>query len=448
MATAQLQAQVLDESEEMSQVCRIPRSQIRRFEGQPRTYFDPKELEDLAASIGEIKQQKPITVKVITGDPKHDFELVDGERRWIACGMAGVDTMLAWVRPIEDDDEQFIASVVSNFGSSDHTPLEISRAIDRIRKQKQNLSPGEQIARIAKVFVRSESWVYSYLYLLRLHPKVQEMMGPMVPEESRLGQALGIFISSLSPDLQLKVAEVVVEKKMSLNRARLYARQVAEEAGVKVGTNRGNVSGLPSKSWKCLRNAVKAVTERLDILLVPATQEALKKHNLTDRAAMAVEIEECIARLNQLRVSLIGTLPAPEVKSPRPALPSPPVSRLAVLPSPVLAYSKEQTVEVSHKILSLLFYMGKRPYVNLGRQYLQDALPGIPNLDVAVSRALQAGNIRWRVAPGGSEADERLIHLMRRFQQDYGDHQKFDDALKCAVERDSSTDPVSLRFKE
>src|SRR3989338_6580477 len=190
MATTQEQAEagfsVL--GSEVSKVERILRNQIRRFTDQPRNFFDAKDMNDLAASIEEIGQQTPIVVKVVTGDPKHSFELVDGERRWIACGMANVDTMLAWVRPIADSDEQFIASVVGNFGRSGHTALEISQAVDRIRKPKrmQELSPGEQVARIAKIFASSEPWVYSHLAILRLHPDVQAMMAQMIPEEERL----------------------------------------------------------------------------------------------------------------------------------------------------------------------------------------------------------------------------------------------------------------------
>ena len=98
MANAQRQAQLLGSSG-VSQVRRIPRNQIRRFPDQPRSYFDAKDMGDLAASIEEIGQQTPIVVKAITGDPKHGFELVDGERRWIACGMAGGENQLPWGGP-------------------------------------------------------------------------------------------------------------------------------------------------------------------------------------------------------------------------------------------------------------------------------------------------------------------------------------------------------------
>ncbi len=293
------------ENEQISQVRRIPRTKIRRFADQPRTYFDGRDMSDLAASIEEIGQQTPIVVKAITGDPKHDYELVDGERRWIACGMVGVETMLAWVKNVVDTEEQFVSSVVGNFGRSGHTALEIAQAIDRIRKSKkmEKFSPGEQVAKIAKIFARSEPWVYQHLAILRLHPEVQAMMAPTLPDEERMSHSLGVFISSLHQDLQLEIAKEAVEKKMNINQARVYARQAAEEAGVKVGTaTRRSIAD----DFRNFERFVQRTRETLEGFSTPSMQEKLKKRNAKDLAVMATELEQCVARLNQLRASLIG----------------------------------------------------------------------------------------------------------------------------------------------
>lgn len=290
---------------DISQVRRISRIKIRRFSDQPRTYFDARDMSDLAASIEEIGQQTPIVVKAITGDPKHDYELVDGERRWIACGMVGVEMMLAWVKNVVDVEEQFVSSVVGNFGRSGHTALEIAQAIDRIRKSKrmEKFSSGEQVARIAKIFARSEPWVYQHLAILRLHPEVQAMMAPTLPDEERMGHSLGVFISSLHQDLQLEIAKEAVAKKMNINQARVYARQAAEEVGVQAGIakRRG-----PSDDYKLLDSFVRRTKESIDALSSPTVQDQLRKRNPKDLAAMATELEHCAARINQLRAALIG----------------------------------------------------------------------------------------------------------------------------------------------
>ena len=455
MATAQKQIHVVSESEE-SQVCRISRNRIRRFPDQPRKHFEPEKLKNLTQSIRKKGQQIPVTIRPVSDDPEHDFELVGGERRWIACGMAGIDTVLAWIRPISDVEEQFELAVIDNFGSAGHTPLETAWAIDKIQKSKrmQELSQGERIRKIANVFVRSEVWIYQHLALLRLHPDVLALMAPTVPEEERLNFSLGVFISSLHHDLQLEVAKVVLAKKMSLKRARLYAQQVAEKADQEVGTNRGNKSGLPSKSWTRLKTLVRVTQEGIDALLLPTVQTALQKRDMADRKAMVVEIGQCIARLDELKVGLIQSLPTPLISQKtngRPPIPAPvpkppPASRL-VHPSNL---PREQPIELSHRILRMLFYPSGQPHPNLSRRHLQGILSDVENLDVAVSRALREGKNFWRIESRGLEAEavERLIRLMSRFCREYGNPREFENALRTAEERDSSQDPVSLHFKE
>lgn len=310
MPTIERQGQVAVNGHESTAVLRIPRSRIRRYPGQPRHYFDERDMADLAASIEEIGQHTPIVVKEIVGDPKHDYELVDGERRLIACGMAGVETMLAWVRSFKDspdiDDEQFVASVVGNFGRTGHTPLEIAQAVDRIRKSKRmwELSAGEQIARLAKTFAHSEPWIYQHLAYLRLHPDVQVMMGPTVPEEQRLSSALAVFISSLHHDLQRQIATEVVARKLNINQARTYARQAAGDAGLRVGVAKRK--RVPVYEFRNLEAFVKRTQETIASFRTPAIQDLLKRYDLRALALMAAEIEKTMGQLDQLKAELIS----------------------------------------------------------------------------------------------------------------------------------------------
>ena len=73
----------------------IPTKRIRRYPGQPRLYIEPLALMGLEASIRHIGQRRAITVKAVTGDPDHDYELIDGERRWLCCKRIGTAKMKA-----------------------------------------------------------------------------------------------------------------------------------------------------------------------------------------------------------------------------------------------------------------------------------------------------------------------------------------------------------------
>ncbi len=70
-------------------IVEILRDRIRPFANQPREYFNESALKDLARSIKAVGQQVEIRVRPLAGDPKHDYELIDGQRRWLACQMIG-----------------------------------------------------------------------------------------------------------------------------------------------------------------------------------------------------------------------------------------------------------------------------------------------------------------------------------------------------------------------
>jgi ParB-like chromosome segregation protein Spo0J len=56
---------------------------IRPFGTQPRSYLNTAEMAELDQSIRKIGHQVEIIVKPVTGDPKADFEIIDGEGwRW------------------------------------------------------------------------------------------------------------------------------------------------------------------------------------------------------------------------------------------------------------------------------------------------------------------------------------------------------------------------------
>jgi ParB family chromosome partitioning protein len=84
-----------------------------------RARFDPEKLKELAASIAQKGVISPITVRFI----KDGFELVAGERRWIASGMAGAKTITAVVREISDQDAAEI-QLLENLQREDVHPLD------------------------------------------------------------------------------------------------------------------------------------------------------------------------------------------------------------------------------------------------------------------------------------------------------------------------------------
>jgi ParB family chromosome partitioning protein len=212
----------------MTQVLEIPVSRVRRFKGQPRVHFDKVALQELADSIGAVGQIVPAVVrKVDDKDPEHDYELIDGERRWRACQLASLKTLKAVV-DTGDPKEQFKKSVAANFGRAEHTPLEIAAAITVLRKD------GLTTTEVAAVFGKSQNWCSRYEKLNRLHASVALMLDPGAPDDKQLNVSQAIQISELPQNMQLPVAKEAAKKGMGVFEIARFVRQRAKEKGVKL----------------------------------------------------------------------------------------------------------------------------------------------------------------------------------------------------------------------
>src|SRR3990167_873436 len=247
----------------ISQIFKAPIKLIGRYENQPREHFDEKKLKELQYSIEEIGQETPVPVIKVDRKP-HKWELVDGERRWIVCGRLGRD-LIVFETTVKDDDERFERSLAANFGRAEHTPLEIARAIDRVFNSKKMAELGkmERYERIAKKVGKSWGWAMQYHGLLRLHPTVQAMISPAVPEDQRMSSSLATFVSTLPHNLQIRIAKTTVKDGLSLRQARNLARRMADDKGISI---RGRLS-VPSDDFRVFRSFFQRTYEESEILL-------------------------------------------------------------------------------------------------------------------------------------------------------------------------------------
>src|SRR5258708_1532697 len=162
----------------------IPWHRIRRFDENPRDYFDPDELNILAGSISLIGQVTPGLVRRLEDDPRFDYQLVDGERRWLACKIAQCD-FRATLTIVKNSAEHFTKSAVANFGGAEHTPLEVAHALNKTRTLHR-LTPNQ----LATVFTRSLGWVQQPLNLLKLDSEVQKLMASKGSKQKALKMAV------------------------------------------------------------------------------------------------------------------------------------------------------------------------------------------------------------------------------------------------------------------
>jgi ParB family chromosome partitioning protein len=122
-------------------------------------------IDDLASSIREKGLLQPITVRPA---PDGRYEVVVGQRRFLACQKAGYDPIPCRIRDDLDDTDAVTLSLVENVHRADMNPLDKARALKSLYDRHQSY------ARVAKETSWSEKTIRRYIALLELPPSIQD----------------------------------------------------------------------------------------------------------------------------------------------------------------------------------------------------------------------------------------------------------------------------------
>lgn len=114
----------------------IPVEKVLPSPEQPRTIFDQNELDLLAATIKDKGQIHPVIVEQA---PDGYFILIDGERRLMACKIAGLPAIRAEVREHVSNDRLELA-LISNLQRASMGPVDEGRAYQKLLKKYKTLS--------------------------------------------------------------------------------------------------------------------------------------------------------------------------------------------------------------------------------------------------------------------------------------------------------------------
>lgn len=133
---------------------------------QPRRTFDPEALQRLADSIRRSGLMQPIVVRPKNGR----FELIAGERRWLAATQVGLAMVPAMVRDV-DDREAAELSLVENMQREDLDPMERCHGFRNLMEQF-----GLTQAEVARQVGVERSTVANLVRLVELESEIQEMV--------------------------------------------------------------------------------------------------------------------------------------------------------------------------------------------------------------------------------------------------------------------------------
>ncbi|MGZ4682718.1 MAG: ParB/RepB/Spo0J family partition protein, partial [Acidimicrobiales bacterium] len=191
----------------------IPVSRVKPNQHQPRAYFDEEALVSLTASVRELGVLQPILVRPL-GDG--EFELIAGERRWRAAKRAGLPTVPALIRTVQDA-AALEQALVENLHREDLNALEEAAAYQQLMEDF-GLTQEKVALRVGK----SRSAVTNTLRLFQLPPSVQKLVAERKLSAGHARALLGspdrLFQETLArravtDDLSVREVEEIVRAK-------------------------------------------------------------------------------------------------------------------------------------------------------------------------------------------------------------------------------------------
>ena len=177
---------------------------------QPRKNFDKENLEDLTNSIRERGIIQPIIVRESENN-KNKYEIITGERRWIAAQNAGLHDVPVIITEANDLKSLEFA-IVENVQRQDLNPIEEANGYQKLIGEFKY-----DHEKVAKFIGKSRSHISNCLRLLTLPKEVIELI-----ETNKLSQGHAKVLVGL--ENALFVAKKIVEKKLSVRQAENLVR--------------------------------------------------------------------------------------------------------------------------------------------------------------------------------------------------------------------------------
>jgi len=177
---------------------------------QPRRNFDEDNLEDLANSIKERGVIQPIIVRRSNSD-EAKYEIIAGERRWLAARKAGLHDIPVVVTEA-DDLKSLEFAIVENVQRHDLNPLEEAQGYKRLIDE---FSYDQE--KVSKFIGKSRSYITNSLRLLTLPNSVLKYI-----EEKKISTGHAKILVGL--DNAEFIANKIIEKKLSVRQSENFVK--------------------------------------------------------------------------------------------------------------------------------------------------------------------------------------------------------------------------------
>jgi ParB family chromosome partitioning protein len=237
----------------------IPIAQVGRNPFQPRTEFNPDELQELEESLKASGLLQPITVRRRPG--KDGFELIAGERRLRAATKLGWKEIPAIIKDI-DDKTILTLALVENLQRADLNPIEEGEGYHRLSHEF-----GLTQQQIAETVGKDRTTIANMLRVLQLPPPVRKLL-----QEGKLTMGHAKVLLGLDDHAKIvSLANEIVRDGLTVRELEQRLRQIAVDQTSKK-------AGRP-RSADRLSPEAKQVQERLRRFLQTDVTLSIGRHN-------------------------------------------------------------------------------------------------------------------------------------------------------------------------
>ena len=221
---------LLGDSSKKVETNKVSINDLKRNKFQPRKNFSKESLEELTNSIREQGVIQPIVVrpnKTIDGK----YEIIAGERRWLASQNAGLHEVPVVILDV-DDVKSLEFAIVENVQRQDLNPIEEARGyqklVDDFNYNQEKLS---------KFIGKSRSYIANSLRLLGLPSEVLTLVetGDLTAGHAR---------SLIGLNNSLELAKKIIQKKLSVRQSEILVRQIRDKKFKLVNKKDSNILDL------------------------------------------------------------------------------------------------------------------------------------------------------------------------------------------------------------
>ena len=194
---------------------KVPIKDLIRNKFQPRKYFDKESLNELTSSIKEQGVIQPIVVRPDKSS-NNKYEIIAGERRWLASQNAGLHEVPVVIADVNDVKSLEFA-IVENVQRQDLNPIEEAKSYQRLIN---DFNYNQE--KLSKFIGKSRSYIANSLRLLGLPEEVLAMLVSGSLSAGHARTLIGLNNAS-------EIGKKIIKRKLSVRQSEVLARQFKDK---------------------------------------------------------------------------------------------------------------------------------------------------------------------------------------------------------------------------